>query len=62
MANPLDPMHQFQITPVIPLHIGGYDLSRQYPELGNALLVCATETRTSEDIQTYAKALAEVMG
>src|SRR5262245_55676431 len=27
MANPLDPMHQFQITPVIPLHIGGYDLS-----------------------------------
>jgi glycine dehydrogenase subunit 1 len=42
--------------------IGGFDLSRKYPALGNALLVCATETRTSEDIQTYAKALAEVMG
>jgi len=41
--------------------IGGYDLSRQYPELGNALLVCATETRTSEDIAAYAKALNEVM-
>jgi glycine dehydrogenase subunit 1 len=41
--------------------IGGFDLSRKYPELGNALLVCATEMRTSEDIQTYARALHEVM-
>ncbi|HEV8331501.1 MAG TPA: aminomethyl-transferring glycine dehydrogenase subunit GcvPA [Steroidobacteraceae bacterium] len=41
--------------------VGGYDLSRQYPELGNALLVCATETRTDEDIAAYAAALAEVM-
>jgi glycine dehydrogenase subunit 1 len=41
--------------------VGGYDLSRQYPELGNALLVCATEMRTNEDIETYASALAEVM-
>lgn len=42
--------------------IGGYDLSRQYPQLGNALLVCATETRTSEDIKVYEKAMQEVMG
>jgi glycine cleavage system P protein (glycine dehydrogenase) subunit 1 len=41
--------------------VGGYDLSRQYPELGNALLVCATETRTDEDIESYAKAMREVM-
>ena len=41
--------------------VGGYDLSRQYPDLGNALLVCATETRTDEDIALYAKALAEVL-
>jgi glycine dehydrogenase subunit 1 len=41
--------------------IGGFDLSRKYPELGNALLVCATEMRTSEDIELYAKALREVM-
>ena len=41
--------------------IGGYDLSRRYPELGNALLVCATETRNSEDIAAYARALGEVL-
>jgi glycine dehydrogenase subunit 1 len=41
--------------------VGGYDLSRQYPDLGNALLVCATETRTDEDIAQYAQALSEVM-
>jgi glycine dehydrogenase subunit 1 len=41
--------------------VGGYDLSRQYPELGNALLVCATETRTDEDIAAYAAALTGVM-
>jgi glycine dehydrogenase subunit 1 len=40
---------------------GGLDISKQYPELGNALLVCATETRTREDIEQYAKALAEAM-
>jgi glycine dehydrogenase subunit 1 len=41
--------------------VGGLDLSRLYPELGNALLVCATEMRTDEDIQRYAATLAEVM-
>jgi glycine dehydrogenase subunit 1 len=41
--------------------VGGYDLSRHYPDLGNALLVCATETRADEDIAAYATALAEVM-
>jgi len=41
--------------------LGGYDLSRDYPELGNALLVCATETRTASDIETYFQALNEVL-
>jgi glycine dehydrogenase subunit 1 len=41
--------------------VGGYDLSRQYPDLGNALLVCATETRSDEDIAAYAAAMSEVM-
>lgn len=41
--------------------LGGHDLSALYPELGNALLVCATETKTDVDIETYANALHEIM-
>ena len=41
--------------------VGGCDISAQYPSLGHALLVCATETRTAADIETYAAALADVM-
>jgi len=41
--------------------IGGFDLSTDYPELGNALLVCATETRTPADIKAYADALADTL-
>ena len=32
-----------------------------YPELGNALLVCATETKTDADIAAFASALADVL-
>jgi len=41
--------------------LGGLDLSEHYPELGPALLVCATETKTSADIERYANALAECL-
>ncbi|UCH53287.1 MAG: aminomethyl-transferring glycine dehydrogenase subunit GcvPA [Pseudomonadota bacterium] len=41
--------------------LGGYDLSEHYPELGQALLVCATETRTAEDIEQYAFHLERVV-
>ena len=34
--------------------LGGLDLSRDYPELGNAILVCATERRTCEEIDSFA--------
>ena len=37
--------------------LGGYDLGAEYPELGNALLVCATELRSEEDINAYQAAL-----
>ena len=42
--------------------LGGYDLSPDFPELGHALLVCATELRTTDDIAAYRHALAGVFG
>ncbi|NND53406.1 MAG: aminomethyl-transferring glycine dehydrogenase subunit GcvPA [Gammaproteobacteria bacterium] len=42
--------------------LGGYDLSEQYPELGNAMLVCATETKSRADIRVYARAMSDVFG
>jgi len=41
--------------------LGGLDLGELYPELGHALLVCATETKLGVDIDSYAAALADVM-
>src|ERR1700722_13021907 len=41
--------------------LGGLDLAERYPELGHALLVCATETKLDIDINAYAGALAEIM-
>ena len=37
--------------------IGGLDLSGYCPELGHAMLVCATETKNSADIEQYVAAL-----
>jgi glycine dehydrogenase subunit 1 len=42
--------------------VGGLDLSRDHPELGHALLVCATETRTPADVEAYARALRRLCG
>ncbi len=42
--------------------LGGLDLQGHYPELGNALLVCATETKTTNDLQNYAEALKHAIG
>lgn len=41
--------------------MGGFDLSGTYPELGHALLVCATETRTPADLARYATALEQIL-
>lgn len=41
--------------------LGGYDLSADYPQLENALLVCATEMRSDEEIDRYAQALSEIL-
>jgi len=40
---------------------GGFDLSRAFPDLGNALLVCATETKTDADLEAYAGAMHAVL-
>jgi glycine dehydrogenase subunit 1 len=39
----------------------GYSLKDTYPELGDCLLVCATETKSSADITTFAKQLEDVL-
>ncbi len=42
--------------------LGGLDLSRDYPELGPAVLVCATEKRSAEEMTAYADKLERVIG
>lgn len=42
--------------------LGGCDLSGDYPELGEAIAVCATELRTDEDIERYGRELAAILG
>lgn len=41
--------------------LGGLDLGEDYPELGHALLLCATETRTGDDIARYGAELERVI-
>ncbi|MBI5815508.1 MAG: aminomethyl-transferring glycine dehydrogenase subunit GcvPA [Nitrospinae bacterium] len=39
--------------------VGGYDLSKEYPSLGNSMLLCATETHTKDSIDRLAAILSE---
>ena len=41
--------------------LAGYPLEDDYPELGNCLLVCVTETKTNEDITYYEKIFREII-
>ncbi|MEW8249515.1 MAG: aminomethyl-transferring glycine dehydrogenase subunit GcvPA [Candidatus Thiodiazotropha sp.] len=41
--------------------LGGFDLSDDYPELGDAILVCATELRSESDIESYRSKLERVI-
>jgi glycine dehydrogenase subunit 1 len=40
--------------------LGGLDLSATSPELGNALLVCATETKTESDLDAFISSVEEI--
>lgn len=40
--------------------IGGYDLSQDYPDLENAMLLCVTEMNTREEIDDLVSALEEI--
>lgn len=40
---------------------GGFSLKAAYPELGECLLVCATETKTMDDIKLLAQHLRDVL-
>jgi len=42
--------------------LGGLDLKPMYPGLGNALLVCATETKNEDDLARYAEQFARIIG
>ncbi len=41
--------------------LGGFDLSQDYPELGQALLICVTELRTENEMRDYADKLARIL-
>jgi len=41
--------------------VGGFDLTPYYPELGQALLVCATETKTAADIEKFVEQLKRIV-
>jgi glycine dehydrogenase subunit 1 len=41
--------------------VAGVAIGEEYPELGDALLVCATETKTADDIAAFVSALRAVL-
>ena len=41
--------------------LGGLDLSPYYPELGNALLVCTTETKNTADLARFTDVLSQAL-
>ena len=41
--------------------VGGVSLGEEYPQHGDALLVCTTETKRASDLDAFADALAAVL-
>lgn len=42
--------------------LGGLDISKHYPSIGQAIIVCATETKTDADLDAYTEALSRALG
>ncbi len=40
---------------------GGFSLTKDYPELGECILVCATETKSDTDLHKYADLLKDIL-
>jgi len=40
--------------------VGGVSLAQDYPELGNALLVCAAETKSDDDIAAFTDHISRI--
>lgn len=57
------PMETKEVLRALAAHdiLGGYDLSGHFPELGNALLVCATENRSDKDMDKYRQKMEQVL-
>ncbi|HET6493205.1 MAG TPA: hypothetical protein VFG44_09540, partial [Burkholderiales bacterium] len=65
--------HEFVLrleTPVAPVLralkaqgiLGGLSLTHDYPELGQSLLICATETKSEGDLKRYSDNMARILG
>ena len=57
------PMEPRQVLRTLAAHnvLGGFDLATHYPELGNALLICATENRSEKDMDKYRLKMEQVL-
>lgn len=42
--------------------LGGFNLQAHYPDMENTILVCATETKTADDIQNYVDQIKRILG
>ena len=56
-APPADVLHALKAQGIL----GGLALANDYPELGDSLLVCATETKQPEDLRHYAENLKRIL-
>jgi glycine dehydrogenase subunit 1 len=57
----VQPVAEFLKTLALRNIKGGFNLQRYYPQLGECLLICVTETKTTDDIDLFVKECADVL-